>query len=137
MGVPGPDLPAHTWVGAVGTLVFHEAGLRRALGPGGQKSRPWQALIVPGIPQITHSGSLSQSPACGDRRPARGRQALGPGRLPASPCRVGSRCDPEALRKRFRSQRRQDGGGHAGKAGDCEANAVSDWARTAAVWSDR
>ena len=57
-------------------------GLRRALGPGGQKARPWQALIVPGIPQITHSGCLSQSPACGDRRPTRGRQAPGPGRLP-------------------------------------------------------
>ena len=52
MGVPGPDLPVHTWVGAVGTLVFHEAGLRRALGPGGLKARPWQALIAPGIPQI-------------------------------------------------------------------------------------
>lgn len=96
-----------------------------------------EALIVPGAHPGTQSSFPPRSPGCRGRHPARGRQAPGPNTIPASLCGVGPRCDPEALRKRFRSQRRQDGGGHAGEAGGCEANVASDGARTAAVGQDR
>lgn len=76
-----------------------------------------EALIVPGAHPGTQSSFPPRSPGCRGRHPARGRQAPGPNTIPASLCGVGPRCDPEALRKRFRSQRRQDGGGHAGEAG--------------------
>ncbi|MBV96925.1 Paxillin, partial [Eschrichtius robustus] len=75
-----------------------------------------EALIVPGAHPGTQSSFPPRSPGCRGRHPARGRQAPGPNGIPASLCGVGPRCDPEALRKRFRSQRRQDGGGHAGDA---------------------
>ena len=84
-----------------------------------------EALIVPGAHPGTQSSCPPRSPGCRGRHPARGRQAPGPNGIPASFCGVGPRCDPEALRKRFRSQRRQDGGGHAGEAGGCEANAAA------------
>lgn len=83
-------------------------------GGGPDRLRPWMWL-----PNSTPG--LQWPPS----RP--GAPGPGPSKLPASPCRVGPRCDPEAFRKRFRSQRRQDGGGHAGEAGVCSANADSDW----------
>lgn len=91
-----------------------------------------ETLIVPGAHPSTQSSFPPRSPGCRGRHPA-----PGPNTIPASLCGVGPRCDPEALRKRFRSQRRQDGGGHAGEVGGCEANAASDGARTAAVGQDR
>lgn len=48
--------------------------------------------------------------------------------LPRGPC-----SDPEALRKRFRSGLRQDGGGHAGEAGGRGANAAGGGARERAA----
>lgn len=88
----------------------------------------------------TRAGRRPRSSAIGGGPSA--RPTSKPGRCsgdepPASPCRVGPRRDPEALRKQFRSQRREDGGGHAGEAGVCGANAASAWAWTAAPGRDR
>lgn len=53
-------------------------------------------------------------------RPGAAAHDLRPPSRPGAPGLAlprGPRCDPEALRKRFRTGRRQDGGGHAGEAG--------------------
>lgn len=81
-------------------------------------------MLDPGSPQgcqscraLSGGGRIEEIPRPGaaehDLRPPSRPGAPGLA-LPRGPC-----CDPEALRKRFRTGRRQDGGGHAGEAGGC------------------
>uniref|UniRef100_A0A8C0T3C1 Stalled ribosome sensor GCN1 n=1 Tax=Canis lupus familiaris TaxID=9615 RepID=A0A8C0T3C1_CANLF len=82
-------------------------------GPRAEEGAPGRgASTVPSAGPGTRSRCPPPRGAAAAAVPPGGARPV-PSGLPASPCRVGPRCDPEALRKRFRSQRRQDGGGHA------------------------
>lgn len=91
----------------------------------------------PGIPKVVRAAGCSprglvEESLC----PRAAERDLRPPSRPGAPGLAlprGPRCDPEALRKRFRSGRRQDGGGHAGEAGGRGANAAGGGARARAA----
>lgn len=83
--------------------------------------------LDPGIPKDAGAAGRRPGGQAKESLPKAAARDLRPPSRPGAPGLAlprGPRCDPEALRKRFRSGRRQDGGGHAGEAGGRGANAA-------------